>query len=534
MSKWVSSRSAVPIMQRIGRRVGDDQRAARRDAAGRYRRGRARPTARSTAQTISGLPAKLVAIGRWTWPAIIADDLLAGSIDRLQPLDPLLRSSGAHPVDAGVDRRMVEDDDRRSRPCARPAARSARPRAVRRSCRRGGPASSVSSTIQRSPPWSCSYWTKPLASVGTLRQRGAEIGRGRHDCRSPTAPAPASARPARPCADRRRCRRHSRPGRRSPAAASACGCISFSWSITMLRRRTLSSCGLSRSKPMWRSVICAISIAVDRRSLAANRPSPPRALGPCAAALGFSAFATPACASVRLRRHMCRAEARGKAAQSRIALVIGTRPEAIKLAPGRACACRSRRAAAPDRHRPASRARAGRPWPCRLRATPLDCPGQPDPHAPCRAGRGRRCGGCCRIDPPDLLVVQGDTSSALGGALAARDGRHPARPCRGGPAQLTIPAMPWPEEENRIAIDAWPTCCSRRPTTNAANLRREERRRRDPSSPATAASTRWPRWPALARQAAPALAAAAAASTARHLPPPRKLGRRADLARRWR
>ena len=34
--------------------------------------------ARSKQQTASGLPAKLVAIGRWTWPAIIPTTCLAG------------------------------------------------------------------------------------------------------------------------------------------------------------------------------------------------------------------------------------------------------------------------------------------------------------------------------------------------------------------------------------------------------------------------------------------------------------------------
>ena len=49
-------------------------------------------------------------------------------------------------------------------------------------------------------------------------------------------------------------------------------------------------------------------------------------------------------------------------------------------------------------------------------AVQLDCPGEQDPHRHVRKVSAAVLP--LLADPPDLLVVQGDTSSALGGALA--------------------------------------------------------------------------------------------------------------------
>jgi UDP-N-acetylglucosamine 2-epimerase (non-hydrolysing) len=55
--------------------------------------------------------------------------------------------------------------------------------------------------------------------------------------------------------------------------------------------------------------------------------------------------------------------------------------------------------------------------------------------------------------PPDLLVVQGDTSSALGAALAAFTAKVSVAHVEAG-LRTHDPLLPWPEEEYRVAIDA--------------------------------------------------------------------------------
>ena len=74
--------------------------------------------------------------------------------------------------------------------------------------------------------------------------------------------------------------------------------------------------------------------------------------------------------------------------------------------------------------------------------------------------------------PPDLLVVQGDTSSALGGALAGCIAAVPVAHVEAG-LRSHDPAMPWPEEEYRTAIDANADLLFAPTPLAAANLRRE-------------------------------------------------------------
>jgi UDP-N-acetylglucosamine 2-epimerase (non-hydrolysing) len=141
----------------------------------------------------------------------------------------------------------------------------------------------------------------------------------------------------------------------------------------------------------------------------------------------------------------------GKLRQSRIALVVGTRPEAIKLSPvAKALAELGERPClfVTGQHPGLELASHGLNG---FEATQLNCPGQPDPmlHAELVRGALKRI---LPNAPPELLIVQGDTSSALGGALAARDVCVRIAHVEAG-LRSHDPAQPWPEEENRVAID---------------------------------------------------------------------------------
>jgi UDP-N-acetylglucosamine 2-epimerase (non-hydrolysing) len=103
--------------------------------------------------------------------------------------------------------------------------------------------------------------------------------------------------------------------------------------------------------------------------------------------------------------------------------------------------------------------------------THLHCPGDENPHLHVRSVMAA-------VLPelrtrPDLLVVQGDTSSALGGALAGFLAEVPVAHVEAG-LRSHDPAMPWPEEEYRTAIDANADLLFAPTPLAAANLRDEE------------------------------------------------------------
>jgi UDP-N-acetylglucosamine 2-epimerase (non-hydrolysing) len=100
----------------------------------------------------------------------------------------------------------------------------------------------------------------------------------------------------------------------------------------------------------------------------------------------------------------------------------------------------------------------------------LDCPGQEDPHAHVAAVCDALLPLLCRA--PDLLVVQGDTSSALGAALAAFGAGVPVAHVEAG-LRTHDPSLPWPEEEYRTAIDAGAELLFAPTEISAANLRAE-------------------------------------------------------------
>ncbi|MGE5562494.1 MAG: non-hydrolyzing UDP-N-acetylglucosamine 2-epimerase [Bacillota bacterium] len=150
--------------------------------------------------------------------------------------------------------------------------------------------------------------------------------------------------------------------------------------------------------------------------------------------------------------------------------MIGTRPEAIKLAPvARALADLG---VAPTltltgQHPALDPADFG------LDSFPeqrLDCPGEQDPHR--HVGAVMQAVLPLLAPAPDLVVVQGDTSSALGGALAGFSRGVPVAHVEAG-LRTFDPRLPWPEEEYRTAIDANAQLLFAPTETAAANLRAE-------------------------------------------------------------
>ena len=164
------------------------------------------------------------------------------------------------------------------------------------------------------------------------------------------------------------------------------------------------------------------------------------------------------------------AELGGSLHSADIRLVIGTRPEAIKLAPvARALAARAVRPSLilTGQHTDLDPADHGLGA---YAATRLNCPGAQDPHSHVKSVAAAVLTQLRK--PPDLLVVQGDTSSALGGALAGCIAAVPVAHVEAG-LRSHDSAMPWPEEEYRTAIDANPDLLFAPTALAAANLRKE-------------------------------------------------------------
>jgi len=101
----------------------------------------------------------------------------------------------------------------------------------------------------------------------------------------------------------------------------------------------------------------------------------------------------------------------------------------------------------------------------------LGCPGARDPHVHVRAVTFALLP--MLRETTDLVVVQGDTSSALGGALAAFAAGVPVAHVEAG-LRTHDPLSPWPEEEYRTAIDADADLLFAPTELAAANLRSEQ------------------------------------------------------------
>jgi len=83
-----------------------------------------------------------------------------------------------------------------------------------------------------------------------------------------------------------------------------------------------------------------------------------------------------------------------------------------------------------------------------------------------------------RAEPADLVLVHGDTTSAFAGALAARDCGLPVGHVEAGLRSFDLD-RPWPEEGNRVAIDALSALLFAPSETAARNLAGDWRVRGD-------------------------------------------------------
>jgi UDP-N-acetylglucosamine 2-epimerase (non-hydrolysing) len=151
--------------------------------------------------------------------------------------------------------------------------------------------------------------------------------------------------------------------------------------------------------------------------------------------------------------------------------IVGTRPEAIKLQP--VAAALDRRGLQPTllftgQHPKLDPADYGLDRFVLLR---LACAGQADPCAHVGAVTKAVLPLLCDM-MPRLALVQGDTSSALGGALAAASAGIPLAHVEAGLRSHSA-RQPWPEEEFRIAIDAQADLLFAPTELSAANLIRE-------------------------------------------------------------
>jgi UDP-N-acetylglucosamine 2-epimerase (non-hydrolysing) len=106
-----------------------------------------------------------------------------------------------------------------------------------------------------------------------------------------------------------------------------------------------------------------------------------------------------------------------------------------------------------------------------LGAQHLACPGRRDPIAHVD-DVAVALGSLWRGSPPGLVVVQGDTSSALGGARAAVACGAPLAHVEAGLRSFDL-SSPWPEEQFRVEIDRLSDLLFAPTATAAANLHRE-------------------------------------------------------------
>lgn len=155
-----------------------------------------------------------------------------------------------------------------------------------------------------------------------------------------------------------------------------------------------------------------------------------------------------------------------------IMLVVGTRPESIKVAPvARALSAQGLvpHIVLTGQHSLLDPAAFGL---AAHRLTRLHCPSGGDPRVHAETVANAIAPLLRGGDRPDMLIVQGDTSSALGGALAATAAGLPLAHVEAGLRSHDL-ALPWPEEGNRVAIDRLSHLLFAATDANAANLAAE-------------------------------------------------------------
>lgn len=164
-----------------------------------------------------------------------------------------------------------------------------------------------------------------------------------------------------------------------------------------------------------------------------------------------------------------------RARRWRIASVVGTRPEAIKMAPLVRTLCArgtfDQQLLLTGQHRGLAPIFAGLA-PEAISELGFD----PRGHTPSRLRESLHALLCQRLagDRPDLVLVHGDTASALAGALAAYDCGIPIGHVEAGLRSFDF-QQPWPEEGYRTVIDALATLLFA-PTQAAADNLRADRR----------------------------------------------------------
>jgi UDP-N-acetylglucosamine 2-epimerase (non-hydrolysing) len=159
----------------------------------------------------------------------------------------------------------------------------------------------------------------------------------------------------------------------------------------------------------------------------------------------------------------------------RIVSIVGTRPEAIKMMPvARAFAARPRlehRVVLTGQHQGLAPLFADCPQGI-VRELSFDPASRSA--ARLREGLHRLLCGAFAGSPADLVLVHGDTTSALAGAFAARDCNIPLGHVEAGLRSFNF-KQPWPEEGNRVVIDALSDLLFAPTHAAADNLRREVR-----------------------------------------------------------